>query len=127
MSSANGRSALQQRDSTMEVDEDVDVENGEGASLHDRDMRARPHSQAEEPDDRTGHSTVSNVGESHVEENVMPCTQRSITPRLHVRRVEEDDGREEVEQFNQYGACITAILPRTGRSQSEDQWECLYI
>jgi hypothetical protein len=116
-------SASQQCDSMMEVDEDINIENGEGTSLHDGDVRARPHSQAEEPDDRTGHSTVWNVGKSHIEENVIPCNQRSITPQPQVRCVEEDDGWEEVEQFNQYGACITVILPRTGRSQSEDQWE----
>jgi hypothetical protein len=70
-------SAPQQRDSTVDVNEDINLENGEGASLHDGDVRAHPHSQAEEPDDHTGHSTVSNIGKSHVEENVMPRNQWS--------------------------------------------------
>jgi hypothetical protein len=82
----------------MEVDVDVDVENSEGASLHIGDMRARPHSQAEEPDDCTGHSMVSNIGESHIEENIMPRNQRSILPRPQVRSVEAEDRWEEVEQ-----------------------------
>jgi hypothetical protein len=47
----------------MEVDEDVDVENSEGASLPDGDVRACPHSQAEELNDHTGHSMVSKIGQ----------------------------------------------------------------
>jgi hypothetical protein len=65
----------------MEVNEGVNVEEGGDASLHDGDATLHPHSRAEELDNHTGCSTVSNAGESHVEGRNMPHRNiQDVTP-----------------------------------------------
>jgi hypothetical protein len=63
---------VKRRSDTMEVDKGVDIEEGGDASLHDGDAILHPRSRAEELDDRTGCSMVSNAGESRVEGRNMP-------------------------------------------------------
>jgi hypothetical protein len=99
----------------MEVDKGVNVEEDGDASLHDGDAISHPCSQAEELDDRTGHSTVSNTGESCVEgRNRARRHTRDITPQPQSRsREEEEDDPWSVTQHKwNHGINLDVTIPR---------------
>jgi hypothetical protein len=116
----------QPRSDTMEVDEGVDIEESGDASLHDGDTTLHPRSRAEELNDRTGCSTVSNAGESLVEgRNTPRRNTRDVTPRPQSR------GREE-EEFDPWsvtqckwdnGVNLEVITPQVNELEERKEYE----
>jgi hypothetical protein len=116
----------QQRSDTMEVDKGVDVEEGGDASLHDRDAILHPRSRAEELDNRTGRSTVSNAGESRVEgRNTPRRNTRDITPRPQIRgHEEEEDECWSIAQHKwKYGINVNVVTPQADEPEEQKEYE----
>jgi hypothetical protein len=110
----------------MEVDEGVDVEEGGDASLHDGDVISHPHSWAEERDDCTGHSMVSNAGESCVEgRNTPHRNMRDVTPRPQSRGCEEEEDEPwSVTQSKwDYGININVVTPQANGPEEWKEYE----
>jgi hypothetical protein len=85
-----------------------------------------PHSWAEELDDRTGGSTVSNAGESGVEGRNMPRRNTwDVTPRLQSRgREEEDDERWSITQDKwAYGIDAETVIPPADGPEERKEYE----